>query len=404
MTMQPINNAYDVVIVGARCAGAATAMLLAGLGFRVLVFDKSRLGADTVSTHALMRPAVLLLRRWGITDRLDEVGTPRIKKTSFCYADERGSNTIEIDIKPRQGVDALYAPRRTVLDRALVEAAAENGADVRHGVQMLDLLRGDGGRVSGVVVRDELGRRREVRADLVIGADGRRSSVARLVGATPYVLGRHATACAFGYFDGLPLDGNRWYFRSGMGSGAIPTNHGQSCVFASVPGSLAGASAADREKAFHDVIEQSAPDIADRMSNAELDGKLRFFPGMRGFLRQSHGQGWALVGDAGYMTDPITAHGITNALRDADILARTLADGAGLACYQAARDDLSLEFFEISDRVASLDWDIKTVQRYHQMMSQEMSREEDAIVAAPAPVPASVSAPAPVSASVTRRL
>lgn len=384
MTMQPINNAYDVVIVGARCAGAATAMLLAALGVRVLVLDKSRLGADTVSTHALMRPAVLLLRRWGITDRLDEEGTPRIRKTAFLYSDDEGSQDVEIDIKPRHGVEALYAPRRTVLDRVLVEAARDAGAHVRHGVQMLDLLQEKGGRVSGVRVRDEFGRVHEVHAGLVIGADGRRSNVARLVGATPYVWGRHATACVFGYFSDLPVDGNRWYFRPGMGAGAIPTNYGQTCLFASVPEGRSMGSVADRNRAFHEVIAESAPDIAGKLPRAELDGKLRFFPGMRGFLRQPWGDGWALVGDAGYMADPITAHGITNALRDADILARTIVEGAGLADYQTARDDLSLKFFAISDRVASLDWDIPAVQQYHQMMSQEMNREEDAIVAAAA--------------------
>ena len=381
MTMQPIHDAYDVVVVGARCAGAATAMLLAAVGLRVLVVDKSRLGSDTVSTHALMRPAVLLLKRWGITDRLDEEGTPRVRSTSFVYADEQGVDTVEIDIKSRHGVDALYAPRRTVLDRLLAEAARGEGAEVRHGVQMLDLLYGKGGRVSGIVLKDEAGVRREVRANLVIGADGRRSNVARLVGSTPYVLGRHATACAFGYFDDLPVDDNRWYFRPGMGAGAIPTNHGQTCVFASVPNELAGRSTADRQSAFYEVIRESAPDIAERLPGARLEQRLRFFGGMRGFMRQPYGEGWALVGDAGYMTDPITAHGITNALRDADILARTVLNGESLACYQNARDDLSLEFFEISDRVASLDWDIPTVQRYHQMMSREMGREEDAIVA-----------------------
>ncbi|UCH30546.1 MAG: FAD-dependent monooxygenase, partial [Myxococcales bacterium] len=162
MTMQPFHNAYDVVIVGARCAGAATAMLLAALGLRVLVFDKSRLGTDTVSTHALMRPAVLLLDRWGIADRLDREDTPRITKTAFLYSDEDGHQSVEIDIKPRNGVDALYAPRRTVLDRLLVEAARDAGADVQHGMQMLDLLNGKEGRVSGVRVRDESGRVRDV--------------------------------------------------------------------------------------------------------------------------------------------------------------------------------------------------------------------------------------------------
>jgi 2-polyprenyl-6-methoxyphenol hydroxylase-like FAD-dependent oxidoreductase len=381
MITQPINNAYDVVIVGARCAGAATAMLLAELGLRVLVFDKSRLGSDTVSTHALMRPAVLLLNRWGVTDRLEKEGTPRIERTAFLYADDRGSEAVEVDIKPRHGVDALYAPRRTVLDRVLAEAARQEGADVRHGVQMLDLRRSRAGRVSGVVLRDESGNVREVQAGLVIGADGRRSKVAQLVGATPYVLGRHATSCGFGYFRNLPVDGNRWYYRPGMGVGAIPTNDGQTLLFAAVPEDFASGPAAERGATFVRVIGDSAPDIGPRLRAAERVGKLRFFPGMRGFLRQSWGEGWALVGDAGYMSDPITAHGITNALRDADILARTIGYGGDLADYQMARDDLSLKFFEISDRVASYDWDIPTVQQYHRMMSQEMNREEEAMVA-----------------------
>ena len=382
MVMQPINNAYDVVIVGARCAGAATAMLLAALGLRVLVFDKSRFGTDTLSTHALMRPAVLLLHRWGLTDRLQAMGTPRIRRTSFLYADADHNESIEIDIKPRHGVDSLYAPRRTVLDRVLVDAARERGADVRHGVHMLELLRADDGRVAGVRLRDRSGNVRDVAAGIVIGADGRRSAVARSVGATPYVVGQHMTSCAYGYFQDLPVDGNRWYYGPGMGAGAIPTNDGQTCVFASVSRDFAQGSASDRSQAFHRVVNKAAPDIGERLGDAQRVGRLHFFGGMRGFLRQPHGDGWALVGDAGYMSDPITAHGITNALRDADILARTIGEGGDLSNYQMARDDLSLKFFEVSDRVASLDWSIPTVQHYHRMMSQEMGREEEALVAA----------------------
>jgi flavin-dependent dehydrogenase len=392
MTMQSINDTYDVVIVGGRCAGAATAMLLATFGLRVLLFDKSRYGTDTLSTHALMRPAVLLLHRWGLTDRLEAEGTPRITKTSFLYADDDKREAIEVDIKSRHGVDALYAPRRSVLDRILVDAALEAGADVRHGVQMLDLVHSDNGSVAGVRLRDQSGNVRDVRAGLVVGADGRRSGVARLVGSTPYVLGRHMTSCAYGYFRGLPIDGNRWYFRPGMGAGAIPTNDGQTLLFASVQEDFAQGPAAERAQAFHRVIREAAPDIAARVSDAQLQGKLYFFGGMRGFLRQPWGDGWALVGDAGYMSDPITAHGITNALRDAELLAHAIVDGRSLAEYQTARDDLSLEFFEVSDRVASLDWDIPTVQQYHRMMSKEMGREEEALASVPMSAPASLPA------------
>lgn len=380
MNMQMMRNSYDAVIVGGRCAGAATGMLLAALGLRVLVADKSRYGADTLSTHALMRPAVLLLHRWGLTDRLDAAGTPRIRKTSFLYADDERSDAAEVNIKPRHGVDALYAPRRTVLDRILVDAAREAGADVRHGVQLVDLMRESHGRVSGVRLRDESGNVRDVQAGIVIGADGRRSSVARLVGSTPYVSGRHSSACAYGYYRDLPVDGNRWYYRPGMGAGVIPTNDGLTCLFASVSSDFGSGSAAERERAFHRVIGQAAPDIGERVSSSQRVGKLYFFPGMHGFLRQPYGEGWALVGDAGYMTDPITAHGITNALRDAALLSSAIAGGSSLAEYQMARDDLSLKFFEASDLIASFDWDIPTLQHYHKIMSQEMSREEEALV------------------------
>jgi flavin-dependent dehydrogenase len=165
-----------------------------------------------------------------------------------------------------------------------------------------------------------------------------------------------------------------------MGAGVIPTNDGLTCLFASVSGDFASGSATERARAFHRIIDQAAPDIGERVSGSARVGKLYFFPGMRGFLRQPYGDGWALVGDAGYMTDPITAHGITNALRDAELLSRAIASGPSLAGYQMARDDLSLRFFELSDRIASFDWDIPTVQHYHRMMSQEMSREEEALM------------------------
>jgi len=384
MTLPSTNN-YDAVIVGARCAGAATGMLLAAAGLRVLVFDKARYGSDTLSTHALMRPAVLLLKRWGLVDKLEHTGTPRIERTTFRYADDFGIEEVAVDIKPRNGVDALYAPRRTALDRVLVDAAREAGAEVRHGVQMVDLIRSAEGRVTGVRVRTQEGETQDVHAGIVIGADGRRSGVARLTGSTPYVVGQHTTTTAYGYFRDLPIDGNRWYYRPGMGAGVIPTNDRQTLIFASVSQNFAQGSAADRAAAFYQVIAESAPDIGARVSHEQLVSKLYFFAGMRGFLRQPWGDGWALVGDAGYMTDPITAHGITNALRDAELLSRAIIGGTGLAEYQTSRDDLSLKFFEISDRVASLDWDIPTVQQYHRMMSQEMSREEQALVAIPEP-------------------
>jgi 2-polyprenyl-6-methoxyphenol hydroxylase-like FAD-dependent oxidoreductase len=112
-------SSHDVVIVGARAAGAAAALVLARAGIDVVVVDRSRYGADTLSTHALMRAGVVQLHRWGLLESVIAAGTPAVRKTTFVYADE----TIPLPIKPSHGVDALYAPRRTVLDPILVDAA-----------------------------------------------------------------------------------------------------------------------------------------------------------------------------------------------------------------------------------------------------------------------------------------
>ncbi|MEM7434337.1 MAG: NAD(P)/FAD-dependent oxidoreductase [Myxococcota bacterium] len=377
MNEQPFQSEYDVVIVGARVAGAATALRLAHGGLRVLVFDKGRYGADTLSTHALMRPAVQLLDRWGVLPAVEEAGTPPVRKTTFWYSDGDETEVASIDIKPRHGVDALYAPRRTVLDRALVDAARGAGADVRFGVRLDEVIRDDFGRVSGVVVRDRNGVR-AIRASLVIGADGRHSRTAALVGAAKYVSGKYATATAYGYFRDLPVDGYRWYFRPGMGSGALPTNADETLVFASVSRDASSSPSAVRA-AFVESVVASAPDVGAALEGATLSGRMWFFPGMPGFLRQPWGSGWALVGDAGYMSDPITAHGITNALRDAELLSRVVLEGRPLGAYQLARDHYSEAFFEVSDRMASYEWDIPTVQQYHRIMSREMNREETMI-------------------------
>ena len=126
------SSRYDVVIVGARCAGAATAMLLARAGHRVLVVDRGRYGTDTLSTHALMRGAVIQLHRWNVLPAVVAAGTTPVRQATFFYGDE----SVAVPIAPRDGIDALYAPRRHVLDRLLVDAARVAGADVAYGVRI----------------------------------------------------------------------------------------------------------------------------------------------------------------------------------------------------------------------------------------------------------------------------
>ena len=253
----------------------------------------------------------------------------------------------------------------------------------RHRIRLIDLTRSDDGSANGVIVEDAAGRTTRIAAGIVIGADGRGSAVARLVGAKPYRQGRHASGVVYGYWSGLALDGYHWHYEPGVGAGSIPTNDGLTCVFASVPEwQFRNEIRCDVAGGYRRVLEQCAPELADGLADAKPVGKLFAFAGEAGFIRQCQGRGWALVGDAGYFKDPITAHGMTDALRDAELLARAVASGPdALADYQSARDDLSLGFFHGTDEVASYEWDLPTVKRLHLDLNQEMRREVEVLTA-----------------------
>jgi 2-polyprenyl-6-methoxyphenol hydroxylase-like FAD-dependent oxidoreductase len=348
---------YDVVIVGARAAGAATAHLLARVGLRVLLVDRGRYGTDTLSTHALLRGGVLQLLRWGLLDRIVATGTPPVRRTTFRYAD----TVVPVDIKSSHGVDALYAPRRTVLDPILVDAAVESGVDVRFEVAVSDVERDRRGAVTGVVGRTCDGRPFGARARVVVGADGVRSTIAERVGAPFDRVGRSVAALTYGYWTGLADNGYEWNYRAGAASGAIPTNDGQACVFASATPRRIGRGGMDP---LTRIVAESSPDLAARLAAATPPRALRTFTGRPGHIRRSWGRGWALVGDAGYFKDPLTSHGLTDALRDAELLARAIVavvfDGAderdALADYQRTRDALSASFFDLTDVIAGHRW------------------------------------------------
>jgi flavin-dependent dehydrogenase len=376
--LEAMDARYDAIVVGARAGGAATAMLLARRGLRVLAVDRGAYGTDTLSTHALMRAGVLQLARWGLLDRIVAAGTPAVSRTVFHYPDE----VLDIEVKPRDGVPALFAPRRTVLDRVLVDAAREAGAVVCHRVRLVDLVRGAGGRVEGAVLADEEGAARPVRADLVIGADGVRSTVASLVSAPLTRAGRHATGTVYGYWSDLDLRGYHWYWGPRSAAGAIPTNGGEVLLFAGVSAPrFAAEVSADVRGAYGRLLAEAAPDLAERLRGARLVGSLHGFPGHPGYLRRPWGPGWALVGDAAYFKDPITAHGISDALRDAELLARAVARGdeGALAGYEASRDELSTRLFDVTDRIASVEWDNPELKRLHLELSDEMKREVSAL-------------------------
>jgi flavin-dependent dehydrogenase len=363
---------YDAVVVGGRCAGAATALLLARAGLRVLVVEQAARGSDTLSTHALMRGAVLQLSRWGLLDGVIASGAPRIETTTFYY----GGEPVEIRIKPRDGVDALYAPRRTVLDPLIADAAAAAGADVVYRMRVTGLLRDARQRVNGVVVESG-GVARAIRTGLVIGADGLHSVVSKQVAAVPYRVGRHMSGVIYARLRGVGLSGYHWYYATGAGMGVIPTNGGETLVFVAVTREqFLRTLRLDLPGSFAALVKQMAPALLPAV-DAGVAGGYHGFAGHPGIVRQAWGPGWALVGDAGYFKDPITAHGMTDALRDAELLAQAVLRGtdSALADYQARRDDLAIRLFEISDQVASYAWDIPRVQALHKALSEEMQRE-----------------------------
>ncbi|MET0954916.1 MAG: NAD(P)/FAD-dependent oxidoreductase, partial [Cryobacterium sp.] len=375
---------WDAIIVGARVAGASTALLLARAGLQVLVVDRARRGSDTLSTHALMRGGVLQLRRWGLVDRVAATGAPPVRRVTFHY----GAESLPISLKPYAGVDALYAPRRSVLDAILVDAAEEAGAQFNFGLSMTDLVHDGTGRAVGVVLRDRRGSTWTEHARFIVGADGRDSVVAERTAAPSLTVGGHGAAYTYGYWPAADLDDYHWHYGAGLSAGVIPTNDGLACVF--VGGSPAALRAALRHRspagAQRRLLARLEDRLADRVAAPPV-GSVRLFRGMPARLLRPYGAGWALVGDAGWWKDPLSTHGITDAFRDAELLAAAViadasserAGAIALAGYQAQRDRIARPMHGIVDRLASHEWDLTEVRRLLRELASVMADEVETI-------------------------
>jgi flavin-dependent dehydrogenase len=384
-----MNNTYDVVVVGARVAGASTAMLLARAGLKVALVDRGDYGSDTLSTHGLMRAGVLQLSRWGVLPDVVAAGTPPVEKTLFHYAD---GDMVQVSIRRSPGVDALYAPRRHVIDRILVDAAAEAGAEVYHGFTVTGLLTGPDGRVAGVRAGGRDGAEHDFRGRITVGADGIRSVVADQVGAPVERMGEVGGAVLYRYHTDFCVAGYEWAYGPGGAAGMIPTNDGRTCVFVSTtPERMRAARREGSEVAFESLFAAAAPDHLPRLHMSTPTGRLHGWAGVPGFVRRSWGPGWALVGDAGYFKDPITVHGMTDALRDAELLADAVVEAVSglrpeslaLSAYQRQRDALSRRLFETTEEIAGYAWDMTRIRKLLREVSSAMTDEVEALEALP---------------------
>jgi flavin-dependent dehydrogenase len=350
---------YDAIVVGARCGGSPTAMLLARDGYRVLLVDKATFPSDTMSTHLAHPPAVAALDRWGILDKLEATNCPPITRYSFDF----GPVTVAGTPHAANGTDTAYCPRRIVLDALLVEAAEAAGAEVREAFTVEEILVEDG-RVTGIRGHAKGGDTVTERAKVVIGADGRHSFVAKAVDPERYNEVPALAPAYYAYWSDLPTEGFDTFIRaeSGRGWAAIPTHDGLTCVVQGTPQADFATTKKDVEGTYLKGFEL-APEFAERINGATRESGFMGAGDLAGYFRKPYGPGWALVGDAGYHKHPITAFGITDAFRDAELVATALDDTFAerrpyehaMADYQRTRDEEALPIYGFTCDFAKLE-------------------------------------------------
>lgn len=345
---------YDAIVVGARAAGAPLAMNLARKGHRVLAVDRDTFPGPPKPAQALTGHAVHRLQKWGLLDALQATNTPPMWKLTMTA----GEGIVEL---PFGGEVPAYCPRRDILDQLLVRAARAAGAEVRESITVSGLLRDNSGRVTGIEGTDSSGAAVREEARIVIGADGRKSVVAREAGARAYNELPAQTCEFFGTWSNVAVEGIEAYFLPGRAIFVYPTNDGLTSVGAAFP--------ADEYESIKEHVDEvmaetlaSVPGLALRLRCGRHEGN---WWGQRlhgSYYRDIHGPGWALAGDAGFLKDPILGQGVNDAFRDADRIADAIDSAfttgadvdALLQGYQDYRDEITRVIYQASYDFASL--------------------------------------------------
>jgi 2-polyprenyl-6-methoxyphenol hydroxylase-like FAD-dependent oxidoreductase len=348
---------FDAIVVGARCAGSPTAMLLARNGYRVLLVDRARFPSDTISTLVVWPHGAEILDRWGLLDGLVATGCPPVARNMIF---DVGSFALEGAVPDANRDRGGYCPRRTVLDKLLADAAVESGAELREEVAVEELLW-DGDKVVGLRGRRHGGGSFEECARVVIGADGVHSFVAKAVGAPEYDVKPPLATYYYSYYSGFEAEDIEQYIREDQGTACFPTHDGLTLIAAVWPSRRFHEVRSDIEGHVREVHE-TIPSVAERLLAARREERWVGTAGVPNFFRKPYGPGWALVGDAGYAKDPITAQGISDAFIDAESLSEALDTAfsgsrrleEALAEHHARRDRRVKPMYEFTCDLATL--------------------------------------------------
>ena len=340
---------YDAIVVGARCAGASTAMLLGRLGHKVLLVDKTAVGTDIPHGHFIHRLGPQRLAKWGVLDDVVATGCPLVTDVTMSLGGvPLHGKDLRVD-----GIPFGIAPRRSALDKVLVDHAVAAGVELHDQFLVEDFLR-EGDQITGIRGRDLVnGERVELLAQIVIGADGRNSKLAQAVNAPIYEAAPSVSCYYFSYWSGVPMEELQLHVGADFVIFAFPTNDNLLALFVAWPIERFAEVRRDIETAFMAVIEQ-VPALAAQVGAGERAEKFYGTADLPNFFRKPYGPGWVLVGDAGHHKDPFMALGIADALRDAELVAQAVHEGLvgkrpfaeALAEFEQKRNETSLPLYQ----------------------------------------------------------
>jgi 2-polyprenyl-6-methoxyphenol hydroxylase-like FAD-dependent oxidoreductase len=354
---------YDVIVVGARCAGASLAMLLARRGLRVALVDRARFPSDTISSHFLWQRGAARLQAWGLLDRLQALGCRPLPELTFDF----GTAVLTGRPPAVDGVSDTFCPRRTVLDKLLVDAAVEAGAELFEGTPVHS-LRWSEGRVTGIEVMGS-----HLDGRFLVGADGRSSVVAAGVGAEAYSWSPPLTFVYYSYWSGLETQAPVYHMRPGQLILRWPTNDGLTCLYVGCPQAGFAGFREDIDGSFMRALEV-IPGLREEVAAGRREERFRGAADLANFYRTSGGSGWALAGDAGHHKDPTTGFGMSDAFASSELLAGALTESdpdSALVDYQRRRDDATASGFYLTQAAAALEPVPQRLQNYYQAASQD---------------------------------